>query len=50
MSYSKIYLPSVGRGGGGAGDGKRRITFQTINVDHSWELELRVNLTTAEAV
>lgn len=49
MSYSKIYLPSVG-GGGGGGDGKRRMTFQTINVDHSWELELRVNLTTAEAV
>lgn len=53
MSHSEIYHPSVGvgegrgRGGGGA---KRWVTFQTIHVDHSWDLELRVYLTTAEAV
>ena len=52
MSHSEIYHPSVGvgEGRGRGGGAKRWVTFQTIHVDHSWDLELRVYLTTAEAV
>ena len=38
MSHSEIYHPSVGVGEG-RGGAKRWVTFQTIHVDHSWDLD-----------